>query len=74
MDIVSDHLHIFKTDIGKLCTNCAVHKILDSTTAIAQWSIDTDDQDCVLRIVSPTLTPQAIISMINDLGHECTEL
>ena len=74
MDILSDHLHIFKTDIGKLCTNCEVHKILDSYSAIEQWSIDTDDEDCVMRIVSPTLTSQAIISMINDLGHKCAEL
>ena len=74
MDIVSDHLHIFKTDIGKLCNNCEVHKILENTVAITQWSIDTDDDDCVLRIVSPTLTQQAIITMINDLGHKCAEL
>jgi len=74
MDTVADHLHIFKTNIGKLCPNCTVHKLLNNFPAIKQWSIDTDDADSVLRIVSSTLTPQAIISIINDLGHECAEL
>lgn len=74
MDNISDHLLIFKTNIGALCTNCQVHKTLDAHTAIAQWSIDPDDADCVLRITSSTLTPDAIISLINGMGHECAEL
>lgn len=74
MEIQSDNLHIFKTDIGKLCTNCEVHKALDAHNEIQQWSIDAEDSDCVLRVVSSTLAPQAIIRLINGLGHKCTEL
>lgn len=74
MDILSDHLLIFKTDIGKLCTNCEVHKALDTHAEIQQWSIDTEDSDCVLRILSYTLSPQTIITMIKSLGHTCAEL
>jgi hypothetical protein len=74
MDTISDHLLIFKTDIGKLCTNCQVHKALDAHHSIWEWSIDTEDEDCVLRVVSPSLTPEMVISLINDCGHKCTEL
>lgn len=74
MDIASDHLLIFKTDIGKLCTNCEVHKALDAHAEIEQWSIDPEDNDCVLRVVSSTLTPDDIINLINSKGHTCAEL
>ena len=74
MDILSEHLLIFKTDIGKLCTNCEVHKALESHNEIQQWSIDAEDSDCVLRVVSSTLAPQQIIALVNGLGHKCAEL
>ncbi|RWX01019.1 hypothetical protein [Flavobacterium cerinum] len=65
---------IFRTDIGPLCANCAVHKALDNHNDIQSWSIDAEDKDCVLRIVSDTLTPTMIIEIINQLGHQCHEL
>jgi hypothetical protein len=74
MDILSDYLLIFKTDIGKLCTNCEVHKLLDTHSEIEQWSIDHEDSDCVLRVKSSTLTPQSVITMVNKMGHKCAEL
>ncbi len=74
MDTAPDHLLIFKTNIGALCTNCQIHKLLDAHTEIAEWSIDPDDADCVLRIKSSTLAPAAIISLLKGIGHECAEL
>lgn len=68
------HPLIFKTDIGALCTNCAVHKALDNHNEIQSWSIDPEDKDCVLSVVSDTLTPTMIIGIINELGHQCHEL
>ncbi|MBF7091566.1 hypothetical protein IUY40_08435 [Flavobacterium sp. ALJ2] len=74
MEIDLDKIYIFKTNIKQLCANCAVSKTLSSDVAILQWSIDTDDVDCVLRIVSESLSVKRIINIINDLGHECYEL
>lgn len=74
MSIETNHLHIFKTDIGALCPNCQMHKILDAHTEIKQWSIDPDDADCILRVTSSTLSAQTIISIINGFGHSCVEL
>ena len=74
MDTISDHLLIFKTDIDSFCTNCQVHKALNDHPSIWEWSIDTQDEDCVLRVVSPSLTPQMVISLVNACGHKCAEL
>jgi len=67
-------LYIFKTDIGKLCANCEVHKALDNHAEIAQWTIDSDDADCVLRISTASLSADTIVALINSLGHKCEEL
>jgi len=70
----TNQIHIFKTNIKELCPNCEVHKILSNHPEIQQWSLDHEDVDCVLRIESATLTPNAIITIITQLGHECQEL
>ncbi|MDN3673154.1 hypothetical protein QWY99_08845 [Flavobacterium branchiarum] len=49
-------------------------KTLSDHIAILKWSIDTEDVDCVLRIVSDSLTTGIIINVINGLGYECQEL
>ena len=67
-------IHIFKTNIGKLCSNCEVHKVLEAHPQIRHWAIDHEDIDCVLRIVTATLSPGDIVSMIGSLGYDCSEL
>jgi hypothetical protein len=67
-------LFIFKTDIIDLCSNCEVYKVLHRHTDVVQWSIDTDDVDHVLRVESATLSSADIVSILNNLGHECHEL
>ena len=51
-----------------------MHRTLDNHSDIEQWSIDHEDVDCVLRVVSNVLKPDAIIDMITEFGHECQEL
>lgn len=67
-------IHVFKTNIKNIDPNCDMHKTLNSHSDIQQWSIDHEDVDCVLRIVSGVLKPETIIGMINQFGHECQEL
>ncbi|MDQ6470838.1 hypothetical protein RB619_09315 [Flavobacterium sp. LHD-80] len=67
-------IHIFKTNIGTVDSNSVAHKILSSHPEIQQWSIDCEDVDCVLRVVSETLKPQEIVKLIRDFGHACQEL
>ncbi|MCC9016519.1 MULTISPECIES: hypothetical protein [Flavobacterium] len=67
-------IHIFKTNIGDKDPNCPIRQKLDTHTDIQQWSIDCEDVDCVLRVVSETLHPETIIDMVTSFGHECQEL
>ncbi|MFG4003844.1 hypothetical protein ACHRV1_04805 [Flavobacterium aquidurense] len=67
-------IHVFKTNIATVDPNCQLRKTLDGHQDIKQWSIDHEDVDCVLRVVSDVLQPETIIGMINDFGHECQEL
>jgi len=65
---------LFSTDIEEICSNCEIHKALKNHSEIKEWSIDTDDAEHVLRVVSDTLTPAEVIAMLNKLGHVCSEL
>ncbi|MBW4888702.1 hypothetical protein KXQ82_03210 [Mucilaginibacter sp. HMF5004] len=65
---------IFKTDIATAEARHCAGKILDAHMLIHHWNVDLDDEDCVLRIVSAELTPQDVISTINNCGFFCEEL
>lgn len=67
-------IHVFKTNIDQIYPDCAVNTTLSNHLDIEQWSIDCEDCDRVLRVVSETLNPDVIITIINSLGHECQEL
>jgi hypothetical protein len=67
-------IHIFKTNIDKIYPDCAINTTLGNHKDIKQWSVDCEDVDRVLRVVSETLQPEVIIGIINELGHECQEL
>ena len=69
-----DHILLFKTDIRSEECKAKLQAILDNHEAIEQWNVALDDCDCVLRIVSYTLTHQQIIELINHHGHFCCEL
>lgn len=67
-------IHIFKTDIAKIDCNCPMQQTLDNHSDILQWSVDCEDVDRVLRVVSEKLNPNAIISLVTEFGHQCQEL
>ncbi|NUY82458.1 hypothetical protein HUK80_16245 [Flavobacterium sp. MAH-1] len=69
-----DHIHVFKTNLGLVCPNCEVHKLLDALDEISDWNVDCEDVDCVLRVVSEKLRPTTIINIIKSFGYECAEL
>ncbi|KAF2333720.1 hypothetical protein [Flavobacterium daemonense] len=67
-------IHIFKTNISAINPDCPAHYALNNHSEIEQWSVDCEDVDCVLRVVSEILKPEEIIKIISDLGFECQEL
>lgn len=69
-----DHILIFKTNINCDGDKQLLHTLLDGNHAIESWSIDMEDEDCVLRIISHTLSHCQIIELLNTHGHYCCEL
>jgi hypothetical protein len=69
-----DHILLFKTNISCNSDKELMHTLLDGDPAIVQWTIDMEDEDCVLRIVSYQLTHQQIIELLNKHGYNCCEL
>lgn len=64
---------LFKTNIQTLEDKQALSILMESNE-IMQWTIDQQDVDCVLRIVSATLELGTVIQLLNDNGYQCEEL
>jgi len=65
---------VFKTNIKTETDRLAIKTLLDDHPSIQKWNVDLHDVDCVLRIVSSTLTVQETICLITRYGYECCEL
>ncbi len=65
---------VFKTNIKTEADCLALKAALDSHSCIHKWNVDLHDIDCVLRIVSPSLTIAETIRLITSHGYECCEL
>jgi hypothetical protein len=65
---------VFKTNIRLQEDVHQVEQVLNSLPGIMQWNVDRHDADNVLRIVSHSLQPQAVIETIRAAGYCCEEL
>lgn len=74
MTINLDHILIFKTNILTAQDKLVVAEVLDVHREIEKWTVDCQDIDCVLRIVSPTLSAAEICGIIEELGYLCDEM
>ena len=68
------HILIFKTNIRTEEDKILVGEFLNKNSKIKEWSVDCDDIDCVLRIVSHELDAESIIKLINQIKFHCEEL
>lgn len=69
-----DHIHIFSTNIRTDEDLAALAPVLDAHAQIERWTVDQEDEDCVLRIVSHTLTCPELIELVGRYGYHCAEL
>jgi hypothetical protein len=74
MTIDLSNIFIFKTNIQTEFDKLRIKNVLDASQKVLKWNIDMDDADRVLRIVSDSLRPDQIISVLDYVGFECTEL
>lgn len=65
---------IFATNIRTNNDKQLISRTLNKISEINQWNIDQEDIDCVLRVVSETLSEEQIINIINEQNFKCTPL
>ncbi|MGG9971570.1 hypothetical protein ACQ33O_07220 [Ferruginibacter sp. SUN002] len=73
MSVSPNEVLVFKTDIK---FKKDIQKIAPALTiaGITQWTIDRDDVDCVLRVVTDSFSVNDIIEIVSDNGYTCSEL
>lgn len=69
-----ENILVFATNIKTESNKQTISKILNDHSEILQWSLDLEDIDCVLRIVSDTLSEKQIITLLDNENFECTAL
>lgn len=67
-------VYVFKTDINTASLIESVKPLLNSYQYISDWSIDIEDIDNVLRIISVELLENEIIQIIKSKGFICEAL
>jgi len=72
-DILTRQVLVFRTNLN---TKAEVQKIKQALNkkAIIQWSVDMEDCDKVLRVITENLTPADIIGVLRGKGLECVEM
>ncbi|SCX81356.1 hypothetical protein [Flavobacterium caeni] len=68
-----DHIHIFKTNIGQ-ADLALVKKLFNPYRTILSWSVDTEDCDLVLRVVSVAYSESQVRALVLQNGFECEVL
>lgn len=74
MENIQNNILVFATNIRTETDKKNISSLLNQNSAIQQWNIDQEDIDCVLRIVSETLSEQQIIDIIDAQNFKCTIL
>lgn len=67
-------IYVFKTNIKTEQDLHILTPILNEHPQIREWTVDTQDVDCVLRVVAYTLKEKELIKILKDYGYYCTEL
>ncbi len=67
------HILLFKTNIQTADDKSIIAELMEAHK-IRQWSVDQEDVDCVLRIVSSVLKQEEIINLVSKNGYQCEEL
>lgn len=69
-----DHILLFKTNITSEMAKQPLANLLNNNPNINSWTVDHEDIDRVLRIISYTLSHTEVINLLTSHGYECCEL
>ena len=70
---MKENIWVFKTNIKSQDDIQYISDVFNKDEII-QWTIDTDDTDAVLRVVTAVSSPEEIITSIINKGYQCSEL
>lgn len=66
---------VFRTSVG---SHAEVERLRPALDAIidtrGRWNFDLEDRDRVLRFETESSTPSAVMQLMHQHGHECSEL
>ena len=65
---------VFKTNIKTEPDQQRIKQIFDTHPSIHHWNVDTDDIDCILRVVTRQVSASEIIRILTETGYQCQEL
>ena len=70
----TQNILVFATNIRTNNDKQLISQTLNEISEIHQWNIDQEDIDCVLRVVSKTLSEEQIINIVNNHDFNCKPL
>jgi hypothetical protein len=65
---------VFQTKVANAAELSRLAEILDTSPAIQGWTLDQQDVDKVLRVISEELQPDDIVQLLSGHGLYCREL
>ncbi len=65
---------VFRTNASLQTDKTTITALLGQHPEVAECSLDLEDVDRVLRVVSPSLAATQIIEIMNQKGFQCQEL
>lgn len=74
MENFTENILVFATNIKTENDKKKIIDALNGHSEIDDWNIDQEDIDCVLRIVSKTVSEEQIIKLIGRHDFECIPL
>lgn len=71
---IQPQILIFKTNIQTCEQKEMIGALLDKHTQIVSWTIDQEDEDCVLRVVGLEISIHEVVALVNAQHMACSEL
>lgn len=65
---------IFRSNIKTSYDRISVERMLDIHPHIDEWTLDQQDEDCVLRVVTGRLSSKQVVDIVKGCGYICEEM
>ncbi|RFM29850.1 hypothetical protein [Deminuibacter soli] len=65
---------VFKTSLENRQQVKQAGSFLKQLAGIVRWNVDLHDEDYILRIVTPSLSPRLVEQHLQQAGYYCREL